>query len=157
MSILTALALIIFIIEVHLPSLSAIPGIKLGLANIITLIALVFLGRKQAGLILAMRIILGSIFAGSVGTIIFSGAGGVLCYIVMSLTVYRFPQKQLWVVSILGAIAHNIGQLLAAALVMRTAAVFAYTPVLLISAVISGSFTGLCAVYICKYQKWING
>ena len=155
MSILTALALIVFIIEAQIPSLT-IPGIKLGLANIITLIALVFLGRKQAGMILAVRIILGSIFVGSVGTIVFSGTGGVLCYIVMSLTVYRFPPQQLWVVSVLGAIAHNTGQLLAAALVMRTLAVFAYTPVLLISAVISGGFTGLCAVYICKYQKWIK-
>lgn len=155
MSILTGLALIIFIVEAQIPSVTAIPGIKLGLANIITLIALVFLGRKQAGIILAARIILGSIFAGSFSTILFSGAGGLLCYIVMSLSIYRLPRKQLWVISILGAAAHNTGQLLTAVLILRSPALFAYAPVLLISAIISGTFTGLCAGFICKYQKWI--
>lgn len=154
MSVLTALALIIFMVEAQIPALFSIPGIKLGLANIVTLIAMKLMGRRQAGLILAARIILGSIFAGNFSAILYSAAGGLLCYIVMVLTVYRL--KQLWVVSILGAIAHNIGQLAAAALIMKSAAAFVYLPPLLISAVITGAFTGFCAVYLCKYQKWLK-
>lgn len=154
MSVLTALALIIFMVEAQIPTLTAIPGIKLGLANIVTLIALKFLGRKEAGMILAARIILGSVFAGNFSIILFSGAGGLLCYILMSLAIHRIGQ--LWVVSVLGAIAHNAGQLIAAALIMKSASVFLYMPVLMISAIITGVFTGICATYICKYQKWIK-
>lgn len=153
MGILTAVALILFTVEAQIPSLT-IPGIKLGLANIVTLVALLFLGRKSAGLILAARIFLGSLFAGSFSTILFSAAGGLLCYIVMSLLINRLPKKQLWVISILGAMAHNLGQLLMAAVVLRSLAVFAYGPILLVSAIITGAFTGIVAYYLSKYQKW---
>jgi len=154
MSVLTALALIIFIVEAQIPALFAIPGIKLGLANVVTLIALKLLGRRQAGMILAARIILGSIFTGNFSVILYSGVGGILCYTVMSLSLCRITQ--LWVVSVLGALAHNAGQLLVASLILRSASVYLYLPPLIISAIITGAFTGLCAAYICKYQKWLK-
>ena len=72
MAVLTAIALTIFMIENQLPSPVPIPGIKLGLANIITLTAMAILGRKEAGAILAARIIMGAIFAGSPSTFIYS-------------------------------------------------------------------------------------
>ena len=78
MAVLTAIALTIFMIENQLPSPVPIPGIKLGLANIITLTAMAILGRKEAGAILAARIIMGAIFAGSPSTFIYSSAGGIL-------------------------------------------------------------------------------
>ena len=78
MAVLTAIALTIFMIENQLPSPVPIPGIKLGLANIITLTAMAILGRKEAGAILAARIIMGAIFAGSPSTFIYSAAGGIL-------------------------------------------------------------------------------
>lgn len=153
MSVLTALALIIFMVEAQIPALFAIPGIKLGLANIVTLIAMKFMGRRQAGLVLAARIILGSFFIGNFSVILYSGAGGLLCYTVMSMTVYRL--KQIWVVSVLGAIAHNLGQISVAAIVLKSSAVFLYLPPLIISAVITGAFTGFCAMYLSRYQKWL--
>ena len=154
--ILTALALIIFIVEAQIPPPVAVPGVKLGLANVVTLITLIFLGRREAGLVLAARIILGSIFAGSVSTIIFSATGGVFCFAVMAFTVNRIPRKQLWVVSVLGAIAHNVGQLLAACFVMGTVSIWYYAPVLFISAIVTGVFTGFCAMYLARYEKWIG-
>ena len=76
MAVLTAIALTIFMIENQLPSPVPIPGIKLGLSNIITLAAMLLLGRKEAGAVLAARIIMGAVFAGSPSTLIYSATGG---------------------------------------------------------------------------------
>ena len=140
MAVLTAIALTIFMIENQLPSPVPIPGIKLGLANIITLTAMAILGRKEAGAILAARIIMGAIFAGSPSTFIYSAAGGILAYIVMCVTIGLFKENQLWIVSALAAIAHNAG-------------IFAYAPILAASGVITGVFTGFAAIYLIRAVK----
>ena len=145
MAVLTAIALTIFMIENQLPSPVPIPGIKLGLANIITLTAMAILGRKEAGAILAARIIMGAIFAGSPSTFIYSAAGGILAYIV--------KESQLWIVSALAAIAHNAGQLGACALTVNTPGIFAYAPILAASGVITGVFTGFAAIYLIRAVK----
>lgn len=151
LAVLTAAALTVFAIEARLPSLAPIPGVKLGLANIVTLWALVMLGPIDAALVLFARILLGSLFAGSATTLLYSLSGGALCYLV-SLVFYKLvTDKQIWVLGVLGAIAHNIGQLIAASLVMRSAAVWSYAPVLLISAIITGAFTGMAAQLL--YQR----
>lgn len=150
MAMLTAASLIVFVIEAQIPAPVPVPGVKLGLANIITLIAMLLLGRREAGLILLVRIAMGSVFAGGVSGFIFSICGGVLAYAVMCFTVKAFPEKMLWVVSALGAIAHNAGQLAAAAAITKTAALFIYAPVLLASGIITGVFTGLAAMYIVR-------
>ena len=86
----TAIALTIFVAEAQIPPVVPIPGVKLGLANIVTLIAMALLGRRQAGEILLVRIVLGSVFTGGVSAMLFSIAGGVLAYLVMCLTdVYK--------------------------------------------------------------------
>ena len=108
----SAIALTIFVIENQIPAPVPIPGVKLGLSNIITLVAMVLLGRKEAGAILLVRILMGAMFAGSPSTLLFSAAGGTLAYLVMCVTVGLFHEKQLWIVSALAAIAHNAGQLL---------------------------------------------
>ena len=87
MSMLLALALVIFIIEAALPPLAPIPGIKLGLANIITLISLKWLGKKEAFMILILRIVLGAIFTGNIMSIIYSLSGGIMCFIVMAIII----------------------------------------------------------------------
>ena len=79
----TAIALTIFVAEAQIPPIVPIPGVKLGLANIVTLIAMALLGRRQAGEILLVRIVLGSMFTGGVSAMLFSIAGGVLAYLVM--------------------------------------------------------------------------
>ena len=153
MAVLTAIALTIFMIENQLPSTVPIPGIKLGLANIITLTAMAILGRKEAGAILAARIIMGAIFAGSPSTFIYSAAGGILAYIVMCVTIGLFKENQLWIVSALAAIAHNAGQLGACALIVKAPGIFAYAPILAASGVITGVFTGFAAIYLIRAVK----
>lgn len=148
MAMLTAASLIVFVIEAQIPAPVPVPGVKLGLANVITLVAMLLLGRREAGLILLVRIAMGSVFAGGVSGFIFSICGGVLAYAVMCLTVRAFPLKMLWVVSALGAVAHNIGQLIAAVAITKTAALLVYAPVLLASGIVTGVFTGLAATYL---------
>ena len=116
----TAIALTIFVAEAQIPPVVPIPGVKLGLANIVTLIAMALLGRRQAGEILLVRIVLGSVFTGGVSAMLFSIAGGVLAYLVMCLTIRRLPERLLWVVSVLAAFGHNAGQLLVAVWVTRS-------------------------------------
>lgn len=150
MAILTAIALIVFVIEAQIPPIVPIPGVKLGLANMITLVAMVILGRREAGAILVVRILMGSMFAGGVSGFLFSLAGGILAYLVMILLVGVFPEKLLWVVSIFGAIAHNIGQLAVAVWVSGTPSIIVYGPALMASGIITGAFTGIGAYYLVK-------
>lgn len=150
MALLTAMALTIFMIESQLPPPVPIPGIKLGLANIITLTAMLLLGRREAGAVLAVRIIMASVFSGSVSSLLYSGAGGVLAYAVMCLTVGLFSEKQLWIVSALAGLAHNAGQLIACVLIVQTPGVLVYAPILAAAGVISGCFTGFATMYLLR-------
>ena len=150
MSLLTAAALTIFVIENQIPLPVPIPGVKLGLANIITLVAMLLLGRKEAGAILLVRVLMGAMFAGSPSTLLFSAAGGLFAYLVMCLTTGVFSDSQLWIVSALAGVAHNAGQLLACALVVKTPGVLAYAPILAASGVITGVFTGFAAMYLLR-------
>ena len=156
MAVLTAAALAVFVIEAQLPSLAPIPGIKLGLANIVTVWALFVLGPKDAGLILLARILLGSLFCGSVTTLIYSLSGGLLCYIVSVSLRKPLGENRIWVVSIFGAMAHNLGQLSAATAVMKSFAIWSYAPVLFISAILTGAFTGVIAQLLFKRLKDIK-
>ena len=153
MALLTALSLGIWVIEAQIPPLVPVPGVKLGLANIVTLAAMVLLGKREAGDILLARVVLGSLFAGSFSAIIFSLAGGVLAWAVMALTLNAFSEKQIWIVSALGALAHNAGQLIAAIAVTKTPALLWYGPALAASAVVTGVFTGLAAMYLLRAAK----
>jgi heptaprenyl diphosphate synthase len=156
MSALTAIALTIFVVEAQLPPIVPIPGVKLGLANIITLVSMALLGRKEAGAILAVRILLGSMFTGSVSALIFSVAGGVSAYLVMCLTIGLFPEKLMWVVSTLAALAHNAGQLTASVWVTGTPSILVYAPALVAAGIVTGVFTGFGAVYLTRAAKKLN-
>ena len=150
MALLTALSLVIWVIEAQIPAPVPVPGVKLGLASVITLTAMALLGRKEAGCVLLARVILSALFAGSVSVILFSLAGGVLSWAVMAALIGAFGEKQLWVVSVFGAIGHNLGQLLAAALITKTVGIFWYGPALLCAAIITGAFTGLGSMYLIR-------
>ena len=149
LSMFTAIALTVFLIEANLPGLVPIPGVKLGLSNCITLIVLAMLGKREAGIVLLLRIVLGSIFAGQAVSFLYSLAGGALCYAVMCVMLKALGVKQLWAVSIFGALAHNAGQLLIAVL-LTNAGVLWYAPVLLVSAIVTGAFTGVAAQAVVK-------
>ena len=151
-ALLTALALIIFIIEAQIPPIVPIPGIKLGLSNVVTLTAIYLLGKKDAGIILLLRIILGSLFAGSFSSFIFSFSGAILCYITMCIFSNLLKEK-IWVVGVLSAVSHNIGQIIAAMFVMHSVTVLWYLPYLLIASIITGSFTGILSNFLYKKMK----
>ncbi len=149
MAVLTAVALTIFIIEAQIPNPVPIPGVKLGLANIVTVYAVFALGPGPAAMILLARIILGSLFAGGM-TIFYSLAGGLCCYLVMLLMRKLVTQRQIWVCSVLGAMAHNAGQTAAAVMLTRTPGVAAWLPALRFSGILTGLFTGLCAQFLLE-------
>ena len=144
-AILTAVALVIFVAEAQIPPVVPIPGVKLGLANIITVYAMFRLGPKDTLAILLVRIVLGSVFAGAVSAMLFSLAGGLLCYLAMLLLRKILTERQIWVCGVIGAVCHNVGQILAAMLIYETAGLIVYLPVLLLSGVITGTLTGLAA------------
>lgn len=150
MALLTAISLVIWVIEAQIPAPIPVPGIKLGLASVITLAAMLLLGRREALAVLLVRVFLASVFAGSFSAILFSLAGGVLSWLVMALTLGLFSDKLIWVVSVFGAIAHNAGQLLAAIAVTKTASLLAYAPALLAAAIVTGAFTGVIAMYLYR-------
>jgi len=150
-SLLTAFALIVFIIEAQLPPIVPMPGVKLGLANVVTLAAMMILNRRDAGVVLLLRVLLGSIFAGSPSTILFSAAGGLLAYLVMCLMTGVLKGEYLWLTSAFAGIAHNIGQLIMCVITLKTPQmVLYYGPWLLIAGTATGVFNGLVAGYLIK-------
>ena len=145
MGLLTCIALIIFVVEMHIPVPVPIPGIKLGLANIVTVYAVYMYSPGDAALILFARIILGAIFSGNISALIFSMSGGILCLLGMIILRRFIDERHIYFCSIIGAVLHNLGQIIAAAFVTGTLSVFAYLPILTVSGCISGLFTGICA------------
>ena len=154
MAMLSCAALVIFVAEAQIPPVFSMPGIKLGLANIITLITMKMMGKRPAAAVLAVRIILGNIFTGQMLSFLYSFMGGLACFLIMGLIVDAFDDKQLWIVSVFGAIAHNMGQILTAAAIFGTWKIMWYVPYLLIAAVLTGAFTGFCAqITLSKLTK----
>ena len=148
MSLLTAMALIIFIIEAQIPSLVPMPGVKLGLANIIIVYAVFMLGPKPTFMILICRVFMSSIFVGHMMTLFYSLGGGILCFFSMLAMRKLVTINQIWVCSVVGAIFHNIGQIIVAILITHTLGLVAYLPILLVSGIIAGFFTGICAQFV---------
>ena len=145
MALLTAIALTIFMIEAQIPALVPIPGVKLGLANIVTVFAVFVLGPKEAAMILAARVFLGAVFAGNFSTIFYSAAGG-LCAIAVTIALRKvLTVKQLWVAGALGAIAHSVGQMVIAIVMTGTPGLVVYLPMMIACSIVTGLFTGLCA------------
>lgn len=148
LALLTAFALILFVVELQMPTLAPIPGMKLGLANIITVYAVYSFSAGETAMILVTRVLLGSLIAGNMISLIYSLSGGLLCLAGMLLLRRVIDQKYIWVCSILGAVLHNIGQTAAALALMKTHTVIAYLPFLLASGCIAGALTGFAAQLI---------
>ena len=155
MALLTAIALTIFMIEAQIPALVPIPGIKLGLANIITVFAVFALGPKEAASILFVRVFLGAVFAGNFSTIFYSGAGG-LCAILVTIGTRKIlTNNQLWVAGALGAVGHSVGQMAMAITLTATPGLAVYLPLMIFCSVVTGLFTGLCAQFVLNRGKEI--
>ena len=150
-ALLTAMALGLNYLENFFPLTLAIPipGVKLGLANIVTVFALYALGGGAALEILLARCFLGSLFAGNMNALIFSLLGGLSALGAMAL-LSRRPGLSVYGVSIGGAAAHNCGQILAALLTLGSTAPLYYLPVLLAVSLLTGGLTGLASA--CLFQ-----
>lgn len=148
MALLTAIALTIFMVEAQIPPLVPLPGVKLGLSNIVTVFAVFALGSKEAAAILFCRIFLGSIFAGNFSSIFYSAAGGTAAILVTILLRKILTRKQLWVAGVCGALAHSVGQVAMAMLLTSTPGLIVYLPMLMAVSMVTGLFTGLCAQFL---------
>ena len=144
LALFTAMALTIFVIEAQIPVPVPIPGVKLGLANVITLVVLLRYRARDAVAVLLLRILLGSIFTGALVGMIYSLCGGLLCFAGMALLCRFLHRKHIWFISLIGAVLHNIGQMLVAVLIAGKGMIF-YLPFLMTAGCIAGAFTGLCA------------
>ena len=153
MAMLTAIALTIFMIEAQIPALVPIPGVKLGLANIVTVFAVFALGPREASMILFVRIFLGAVFAGNFSTILYSGAGGLLAILVTIGLRKLLTHQQLWVAGAIGAIFHSIGQMAVAVAVTGTPGILVYLPMMIACSIVTGLFTGLCAQLLLNRGK----
>ena len=145
LGLLTAIALTIFMIEAQIPAVVPIPGVKLGLSNIVTVFTVFTLGPWDGVAVLACRIFLGAVFAGNFSTILYSAAGGFLSILVTMGLRKVLKENQIWAAGCLGAIAHSVGQMIAAIAITRTPGLLIYLPVLVIISIFTGLFTGFCA------------
>ena len=143
----TTIALTIFVVESAIPPLAPIPGIKLGLANVITLWLLIYATWRDALTALLMRIFIASMVTGQ---LVYSLCGGLLCFLAMALLYRLLGRRYIVFVSIIGALFHNVGQIGIAMVLLDSLSAAAYLPVLLISGVITGTFTGLCAYFASR-------
>ena len=147
--VLIALAMVLSYVDMLIPLPVGIPGVKPGLANLIVFLALYTMTAREALLISMVRILLVSITFGNGSAFLYSMAGGILSFLVM----WIFQKKDFLLpagVSIAGGIAHNVGQLLMAAVILENGAVFTYFPVLLAAGCITGGIIGFLGEQIRK-------
>ena len=152
---LLTIALILSYIESLIPFGFGIPGIKLGLANMAVVLCMYCMGTREALLLNIMRILLAGFMFGNLYSIIYSLAGGMLSFSVMWLA-KRINIWSIGGVSVLGGVCHNIGQILIAAFVVKTAGVFYYIPYLMIAGVLTGWLIGLITKLVIPYFERIE-
>ena len=149
-----ALAMILSFVESQIPALVAIPGIKVGLPNLVMVFLLYRVGWRETVTVSIIRIILVSMLFGNVQTITFSLAGAILSLLGMIL-LKKLGLFSCITVSIVGGILHNVGQIIAACFWTQTAEIAYYLPVLLVSGTIAGTVIGLISGLLVKrLEKW---
>lgn len=154
---LVSQALVLHICESMIPVPFITPGAKLGLANLVTVLALYTLdSKKEAFLVLFLRLTLGSIFGGGLSAFMYSAAGGIVSFLSMIFIKELFKDKVSIIgVSASGAIFHNIGQILVAAAIVNNMGVTLYLPVLSVVGIGTGIFIGITANLLIDHLKKI--
>ena len=151
-AVFTALAMIFSYVEAILPINFGVPGMKLGLANLVIVAGLYYLNEKDVLIISVTRILLMGLLFGNGMSLIYSLTGGMLSYLIMIL-MKKKTNLSVLVISIGGGITHNIGQLIAASLVISNFHIFYYFPALLIAGTITGLLIGIVSERILKILK----
>ena len=155
LSLYTAVALILFVVESAIPMPVPLPFVKLGLANIITLIVLVCYSPKDAFLVLMLRIFLASVFYGQIVYLVYSMAGGILCFLADVVINRLLKGKYIYITDVFGALFHNAGQMLAAFFFLGKG-VLPYFPYMVLCGIITGQFTGILANILVLRLKRLN-
>lgn len=153
-SVLVAQALILYLVERMLPIPFIAPGAKLGLSNIITVVCLYIFTLKDAFVVIVLRIILSTLFGGTVSSFLYSISGGLLSLITMYL-IKKLGKEYISIigVSITGAFFHNLGQILMAALIIHNINIIVYLPILSVAGIGTGFFVGITARFLMLYVK----
>lgn len=156
LAVVTAVSLVMFLIEALIPSPVPLPGVKLGLSNIVTTCLLFLLGWREALAVLLLRVFLGSLLTGQLGALVYSLSGGLLSLFCLILLRRALMPHSLWIAGVIGGAMHNVGQILAAILLTQTPSVIVYLPLLLCCGMLAGLFTGLCAQFLLQRLKKIK-
>lgn len=146
------MALTLFLVEAQIPLPVPLPGVKLGLANAVTLLVMELERPRDALAVLLTRIVLSGLFCGQPVMLLYSLCGGLLSYCGMAL-LHRVLSRNLWFVSMVGSILHIVGQLVMAALLMGTTLVANYFPILVLFAVPAGMFNGWVVTYVAGHAR----
>ena len=149
-SVLACVSLIIFVLESQIPPLVPIAGVKLGLANVVVLYAMTTIDIKAGFFVLLAKVLLGNLFAGTAVSMFYSLMGGALCFVAQWLMMKVADEKQLWAVSVVGAVFHNIGQVVAAVILTGTEKIVWYLMILVPVGIITGAFVGIVVTYTKK-------
>ncbi|MBQ2936824.1 MAG: Gx transporter family protein [Lachnospiraceae bacterium] len=152
LGLLLAFALILSYIEVLLPLQTGIPGVKLGLANLAVLLCLYLFTVKEAMLLSVVKAVLTGLLFGNLYMIIYSLAGAVLSCLVMAVMI-RLGKWHVPVVSAMGGVMHNVGQLIIAYMTIQTYGILYYVPILLIAGLITGLLIGMIVSLALPYVK----
>ncbi len=154
LGLLLAFALILSYVETIIPFQSGIPGIKLGLANLAVVLCLYLLGWKEALILTMVKALLGGFMFGSMSMMIYSLVGSIISALIMMIL-----KKTHWfhvpVVSAAGGVAHNLGQILVAFLVVETYGIVYYVPILVIAGLLTGILIGMVAALVLPYIQTI--
>lgn len=151
LSLLVSIGLALSILESAIPLPIIVPGVKLGLSNMVVLVTLVVFGFNEALVIGIVKSLLLVLITGSVSSLAYSLSGSILSCIAMAI-IYKYFSKVFSIigVSIFGAVAHNFAQVSVAAVMMNNARIYSYLPILLITSLFTGYFVGLSSIYISK-------
>lgn len=158
LALLVAIGLVLHLVENALPNPFVLPGAKLGLANIVTLLGLVLFGFRDGMIIAFLRVMLGNLLGGTLFSIPFflSFAGGIFSACVMGLSLILLKKEWISVigVSLLGAASHNLAQLIVASVIMNQIGIlFVYMPYLMTVAMLTGFFIGLASIFLSNLLK----
>lgn len=152
LGIFLALTLILSYVEALIPIPYIVPGMKLGLANLAVVCAFYYFGAKEALAVNLLRILIIGILFGTGYSLIYSLCGGILSFFAM-LFILKVLKLSVISVSVTGGIFHNIGQIIAGAILLDTGYILYYLPVLLISGAVTGAVIGLLSLIIQKRVK----
>ena len=152
---LLATMLVLGYVESLLPAVAGVPGIKLGLSNSVLIFAVYMLDLPTAWVLMVLKVLLSGLLFGGFNTIMYAMAGGVLSMLFMSI-LSRFPSLHPVVVSMVGGVMHNVGQVAVAMLLLHTPQLLYYMAVLIFVGMACGAFTGVCASSVMKHLKAIK-